>query len=97
MVYSIYMELDLQSLFGVHVHNCTHWLRPRNFPPSPPPAFGLTYESAIRQPRQTTSLCNFLVYRMSKVFHSMFSWTDRIMLASASEIMDRWLSVEMFG
>ncbi len=31
------MELDLQSLFGPHVHSCTHWLRPRN--PPPPPAF----------------------------------------------------------
>jgi hypothetical protein len=23
------MELDLQSLFGLHVHSCTHRLRPR--------------------------------------------------------------------
>ncbi len=23
-----YMELDLQSLLGLHVHSCTHWLRP---------------------------------------------------------------------
>jgi hypothetical protein len=22
------MELDLKSLFGLHVHSCTHWLRP---------------------------------------------------------------------
>ncbi len=29
------MALDLQSLFGLHVHSCTHWLRPRNPPPSP--------------------------------------------------------------
>ncbi len=29
------MELDLQSLFGLHVHSCTYWLRPRK--PSPPP------------------------------------------------------------
>ncbi len=27
-------ELDLQSLFGLHVHSCTHWLRPHN--PSAP-------------------------------------------------------------
>ncbi len=27
------MELDLQSLFGLHVHSGTHWLRPRNRPP----------------------------------------------------------------
>ncbi len=28
------MKLDLQSLFGLHVHSCTHWLRPRNPLPS---------------------------------------------------------------
>ncbi len=41
------MELDLQSLFELHVHSCTHWLRPLNHPP---PAFGLIYEgSKIRR------------------------------------------------
>ncbi len=29
------MELDLQSLVRLHVHSCTHWLRPRNLPPPP--------------------------------------------------------------
>ncbi len=29
------MELDLHSLFRLHVHSCTHWLRPRNNPPPP--------------------------------------------------------------
>jgi hypothetical protein len=29
------MELDLQSLFGLHVYSCTHRLRPRNSPPQP--------------------------------------------------------------
>ncbi len=53
------MELDLQSLFGLRVHNCTHWLRPHKSPP--PPAFGLIYEGAIGQPRKTTSLCDALV------------------------------------
>ncbi len=24
------MELDLQSVFGLHVHSCTQWLRPPN-------------------------------------------------------------------
>ncbi len=45
------MELDLQSLFGLHVivHSCTNWLRPRKDPPSL--AFGLIYEDAIGQPR----------------------------------------------
>jgi hypothetical protein len=28
------MELDLHSLFGLHVHSCTYWLRPRILPPS---------------------------------------------------------------
>ncbi len=41
------MVLDLQSLFGVHVHSCTHGLRPRN---PPPPALGLIYEGAVGQP-----------------------------------------------
>ncbi len=27
------MELDLHSLFGLHVYSCTHWLRLRNPPP----------------------------------------------------------------
>jgi hypothetical protein len=30
------MELDLQSLFVLPVHSCTHWLRPGN-PPLPSP------------------------------------------------------------
>jgi hypothetical protein len=35
------MELDLQSLFGLHVHSCNHWLRPRNHPPPLyPPTLG---------------------------------------------------------
>jgi hypothetical protein len=41
------MELDLQSLFWLHVHSHTHWLRPRNPPPLPFPAFGLLYEGKI--------------------------------------------------
>jgi len=39
------MELDLQSLFGLHVHSCTHW------PLRHPHFFGLIYEGAIGQPR----------------------------------------------
>ncbi len=41
------MELDLQSLFGLHVNSCTLYLRPRNLPQ--PPSFGLIYEGAIGQ------------------------------------------------
>ncbi len=27
-----HIKLDLLSLFGLHAHSCTHWLRPRNSP-----------------------------------------------------------------
>jgi hypothetical protein len=30
------MESDLQSLFGLHVYSCIHWLRPRKSQPPPP-------------------------------------------------------------
>jgi hypothetical protein len=46
------MELDLQSLFMLHVHSCTRctrWLRPRN--PLPSAAFRLIDEGAIGQQR----------------------------------------------
>jgi hypothetical protein len=38
------MELDLHSLFGLHVYSCTYWLRA---PYPPPPAFGIIYKRAI--------------------------------------------------
>jgi hypothetical protein len=37
------MELDLQSLFGLCVNSCTHWLRPCN---PPPPHLG-SYTGAL--------------------------------------------------
>jgi hypothetical protein len=40
------MELDLQSLFGLHVPSCTYWPRPRN---PPPPHLGSLYEGVIGQ------------------------------------------------
>ncbi len=51
LTHRLNMELDLQSLFGLHVHSCTHLLRPRKTLPPSPPAFGLIYEGAIGQPR----------------------------------------------
>ncbi len=51
-------ELDLLSLFGLHVHSCTEWLRPCN--PPPPTRIWLKYEGALGQPRKTTSLCDQL-------------------------------------
>ncbi len=45
------MESDLQSLFGLHVLRCIHWLRPRNF--SPPPHSGsYTRALLVSQDRQ---------------------------------------------
>jgi hypothetical protein len=82
------MELDLRSLFGLYVHCCTHWLRPRN-PPPLPPALGLIYEGAISQPRQTTSLCEplprRLYLRMSRGFR---------LLSCASRFLETQLMTE---
>jgi hypothetical protein len=49
LAHRLNMELDLQSLFGLLVHSCTHWLRPATILPAP--AFGLIDEGAIGQPR----------------------------------------------
>ncbi len=51
------MELDLKSLG--YYEQLYSMLRPRNSPSLPP--FGLIYEGAIGQPRQTTSHCNPLL------------------------------------
>jgi len=40
------MQLDPQSLFGLHVHSYTHWLRLRNPPPPTPPHLG-SYTRAL--------------------------------------------------
>ncbi len=53
------MELDMQSLFGLHVHSYIYWLRPGN----PTPPFSRIWAhmrglNSISQPRKTTSLCN---------------------------------------
>jgi hypothetical protein len=71
------MELGLQSLFGLH--SSTHWLRLRK---PPPLAFGLIYEDAIGQPRETTSLCDPLgryddVYFLQALLYTfcyLFAW-----------------------
>ncbi len=42
------VELDIQSLFGPHVHSCTHWPIPRT---PPPPHSGSYTRGAIGQPR----------------------------------------------
>jgi hypothetical protein len=49
------MELVLQSYLG----SCVQLYLLAETPQlPPPPAFGLIYEGAIGQPRETTSLCN---------------------------------------
>jgi hypothetical protein len=48
------MELDLQSLYGLHVRTQLYSLTEAPHPPPPPPnppAFGLIYEGAISQTR----------------------------------------------
>ncbi len=45
LCHKLNMDLDLQSLFGLHVHGCTHWRRPRK-PPPPPPYLG-SYTRAL--------------------------------------------------
>ncbi len=40
------VHLDFSSLFGLHVHSWTHWLRPRN-PHPPSPAFGRYWSAKI--------------------------------------------------
>jgi hypothetical protein len=50
------LEVDLQSLFGLHVHcavhSCTHWLRPRNLTPSPPHLGSYTRALLVSQDRR---------------------------------------------
>jgi hypothetical protein len=46
------MDLDLQSLFGLHVRSFTHFLSPIL------PHLGLCTDGAISQPRKTTSVCD---------------------------------------
>jgi hypothetical protein len=37
------LDLQVQNLCGLHVHSCTHWLRPCNLLPPHPPAFVGSY------------------------------------------------------
>jgi hypothetical protein len=63
------MELDLQSLHGLHVHSCTYCLRPRNPqpPPLPPHLDSYTNESAIGQPIKGTLYFAILFLRKRKI------------------------------
>ncbi len=48
--YRLNMEKDLRSLFGLHVHSCIHWLRPRN--PSPTHLGSYTRALLVSQDRR---------------------------------------------
>jgi hypothetical protein len=70
------MELDLRSLFGLHVHSC---MRPR-IPPAPLPLhLGFLYKGAIGQQRWTTSqrdpLVSYLYFPCSHISPS-FPYTS---------------------
>jgi hypothetical protein len=74
------MALDLKSLFGLHVQCAQLYslaeTTQRNPRPPPPPPFGLIYEGAIGQPRQTTSLCDPLreaVSRRLEIYYTVYS------------------------
>ncbi len=53
-IHRLNMELDLQSLFELHVHSCTHWLNP------PPPRIWAHIRGRYWS-RSTTSLCDIMV------------------------------------
>jgi hypothetical protein len=69
----INMELDLQSLFGLHVYSCTHWLRP-SIPPPPIPTHLGSYTRALlvsqgRRRLFVTPLAPGILYNQS-----LFQW-----------------------
>jgi hypothetical protein len=66
------MELDLQSLFGLLVHRCTHWLRPRN---PPPPHLG-SYTRALLVSRDRRYLFVTPWYRVEDI-HGRQAQRDR--------------------
>jgi hypothetical protein len=79
------MEFVLQSLFELHVHSCTHGLRPCN--PAPPRIYGLIYEGAIGQPRAQDSqhlyvipwFCTFIInkYRINGATYPCYNILGR--------------------
>ena len=60
-IHRLNMELDLQSFFGLHVHSCTHWLRPRNPPSLPRNWTHIRVRGRYWSAKIETSLCDTLV------------------------------------
>jgi hypothetical protein len=56
-----HIEKDLQSLFGINVHSCTHWLLRPATPPFPP-HLGSSYTRALLVSQEIDdvylSICN---------------------------------------
>ncbi len=72
------MEEDLQSLFGLHVYSCLHYLRPRNSPPLPP-HLG-SYRRALKQTKYIFDplhyiICSVIRYIISKHFTNTVFFT----------------------
>ena len=73
------MELHLQSLFGLHVHSCTHWLRPRNSPPPSPTIWAHLWGRYWSAKIDDISLWPSLYLQ---TFYSIFSLTEQGPLSS---------------
>jgi hypothetical protein len=61
--YRLNMELDFQSLFGLHVHSGTHCLRP----PQPPPSHLGSYTKALLVSKDIHILVNPLIWEISRL------------------------------
>jgi hypothetical protein len=55
--YEKYILKVTEGLFGLHVHSCTHWLRPRNHP-LPPRIWAHIRGRYWSAKIETTSLCD---------------------------------------
>jgi hypothetical protein len=76
------MEVDFQSLFGLHVHSFIHGLRPQH----PPPAVGLVDEGAIGC--FVYYLLKVHLYRSSKITVIRKSCVCLLMEGSVQRITD---------
>ncbi len=75
------IELDLQSLFGLHVRSCIHWLRPRN--PPPPHLGSYTRTLLVSQGRRHLFVTPCL-YCILKANTELYSLSERPLLQQES-------------
>jgi hypothetical protein len=88
------MELDLQSLCGLHVHSCTTWLKPCT-----PPAFGLIFEGALGQTKVDDIYCDPLA--VNKCTYRLSGLDCTIQLLHQADLQKlpislKWLWVRLF-